>query len=182
MLILASQSPRRGELLRQAGIPFKVKPAHVDETPARNEDPELYAKRVAREKACAVDAGDTDIVLGADTVVVIGDEILGKPKDPDDAIRMLEKLSGRKHEVITGICLKRGSEEHSDWATTWVWMNELTRVEIAEYIATGEPMDKAGAYAIQGGASKFIERIDGSYSNVVGLPIELVYKYLRKWS
>jgi nucleoside triphosphate pyrophosphatase len=180
MLILASQSPRRAEILRLAGIPFTVKPARVDETVQPGEQAEDYVKRVAQEKALAVAEGE-EIVLGADTVVVIGGEILGKPQDAADAIRMLESLADRKHEVITGICLKRGEQVTVDWAVTRVWFIPLTREEIEAYVATREPVDKAGAYAIQGLASKFIQRIDGSYTNVVGLPIETVYKHLRKW-
>ena len=165
MLILASQSPRRSQLLKSAGIPFVAKPANVDETVRPGEGPEDYSKRLAQQKAMAIEAAPGDIVLGADTVVVIDREILGKPRDPDDAARMLELLSGRK----------------LDWAVTLVWFLPLTLEEIGDYVASGEPMDKAGAYAIQGLASKFVQRIDGSYTNVVGLPIEVVYKHLRKW-
>jgi septum formation protein len=179
MLILASQSPRRSEILRQAGIAFAIRPARVDESIRPGEAPEEYVKRVAQEKAAAIDADAADIVLGADTVVVIDGEILGKPRDAADAIRMLESLAGREHQVLTGISLRRGEESLSDCAVTRVWFTPLARREIEEYVATGEPMDKAGAYAIQGLASKFIQRIDGSYANVVGLPIELVSKNLR---
>ena len=178
MLILASQSPRRSEILREAGIPFVVKPAHVDESVHPGEPVEEYVRRLAGEKAMAVHTEAGDIVLGADTVVVIGGEILGKPLDRADAVRMLAQLAGREHEVITGICLRRGAELLHDRAVTHVWFAPLTRQEIEQYVASGEPMDKAGAYAIQGLASKFIERIDGSYTNVVGLPIELVMKHL----
>ena len=181
MLILASQSPRRFEILRQAGIPFITRPADVDESVHAGEQAPDYVRRVAQQKALAVECGPENIVLGADTVVVIDGVILGKPKDPADAVRMLELLSGRKHDVITGICLRRGSELVSDWAMTMVWLIPLSHDEISEYVASGEPMDKAGGYAIQGLASKFIERIDGSYANVVGLPIELVYRHLREW-
>ena len=182
MLILASQSPRRSEILRQAGIPFAVRPANVDESIRPGESPEEYVKRVAHEKASAVEAGPDDIVLGADTIVVIDGEILGKPRDAADAIRMLESLAGREHQVLTGICLQRGEESIRDCAVTRVWFTPLDRRVIDEYVATGEPMDKAGAYAIQGLAARFIERTDGSYSNVVGLPIELVAEHLRKFS
>jgi septum formation protein len=181
MLILASQSPRRSEILRAAGIPFAARPANVDESVLPGESPEQYVKRVAERKAMAVDVGVGDVVLGADTIVAIGREILGKPKDPADAIRMLGSLAGRVHEVITGVCIRRDAELISDLAVTRVWLIPLTSQEVEEYAATGEPMDKAGAYAIQGLASKFVERIEGSYTNVVGLPIELVYKYLRRW-
>jgi septum formation protein len=181
MLILASQSPRRSEILRHAGIPFIARPANVDESIRPGESPEEYVTRVAQEKAAAVEAGPGDIVLGADTTVVIGGEILGKPRDHADAIRMLESLSGREHRVLTAICLRRGEDSIDDLAVTRVWLNPLTREEIEQYVATSEPMDKAGAYAIQGLASRFIQRIDGSYANVVGLPIELVYEHLRKF-
>lgn len=179
MLILASQSPRRAELLKRAGIPFLVRPANVDETAHRGERPQDYARRIAEAKALAVDAGPSDVVLGADTTVVIDGAMLGKPDDANHAARMLAVLSGRKHEVITGICLKSAAEMIRDWAVTHVWFAELSREEIHAYVSSGEPMDKAGAYAIQGLASKFVERIDGGYSNVVGLSVALVYKYLR---
>jgi septum formation protein len=133
---------------------------------------------VAQQKATAVETDAGDVVLGADTVVLIDGEILGKPRDRPDAIRMLERLAGREHEVVTGICLRRDQDLLHDRAVTRVWFTPLTREEIEEYVASGEPMDKAGAYAIQGFAAKFIERIDGSYTNVVGLPIELVLKHL----
>ncbi len=180
MLVLASQSPRRSEILRQAGIPFVARPANVDETALPGERPEDYVKRVARDKALAVGASADEMVLGADTVVVIGGEMLGKPRDGADAARMLALLAGREHRVLTGICLRHGAEIFVGCATTRVWFMPLARAEIEKYVAGGEPMDKAGAYAIQGLASKFVERIDGSYTNVVGLPIELVYQYLPK--
>src|ERR1700730_4312635 len=180
MLILASRSPRRSEILRQAGIEFIAAAADVDESVQSGENPEDYVKRVAQLKALAVKGGAGDIVIGADTVVVIDGEILGNPKDPADAVRMLKSLADRKHEVVTGVCFRGGNELTVDWAVTNVWVIPLSQSEIDDYVASGEPMDKAGAYAIQGLASKFIERIDGSYSNVVGLPVDLVYKYLRK--
>ena len=178
MLILASQSPRRAEILRQAGIPFVVRAAAVDESPVAGERPEKYVQRLAEWKAAAVPAGDGDVVLGADTTVVIGGEMLAKPVDAADARRMLGLLSGRRHEVMTGVCIKRGAETIRDWAVTQVWFARMTDAEIEAYAASGEPMDKAGAYAIQGLASKFIEKIDGCYFNVVGLPIALVYRHL----
>jgi septum formation protein len=180
MLILASQSPRRSEILRAAGIQFATKPANVDESILPGELPEEYVKRVAERKAMAVGAGVGEVVLGADTIVAIGREILGKPKDRADAIRMLGSLAGRVHEVITGICVRRAGELVNDLAVTRVWLIPLTSQEVQEYVATGEPMDKAGGYAIQGLASKFVERIERSYTNVVGLPIEMVYKHLRR--
>jgi septum formation protein len=179
MLVLASQSPRRAEILRQAGIPFTVRAASIDETPLAGEKPEDYVRRLAGMKALAVSGEPDDVVLGADTTVVVDGEMLGKPADAADALRMLEKLSGRRHEVMTGICLKRRPEAILDWAVTKVWFSSMTAREIADYIASGEPRDKAGAYAIQGLASKYIEKIEGCYFNVVGLPISLVYRYLR---
>ncbi len=125
-------------------------------------------------------ASDDEIVLGADTTVVLRNEIMGKPKDALDAARMLRALSGNRHEVITGICLKRGDRVVRDIACTSVWFAPLSDTEIADYVASGEPMDKAGAYGIQGLASKFVDRIDGSYSNVVGLPVALTYRLLRE--
>jgi septum formation protein len=179
VLVLASQSPRRAEILRQAGIPFIVRTAPVDETPLANEKPEDYVRRLAEEKAVAVTAAPDETVLGADTTVVIGSQLLGKPADAADAFRMLEALSGRCHQVLTGICLRRGTGVVRDWAATHVWFMPMTPREIEDYVASGEPLDKAGAYAIQGLGSKFIERIEGCYFNVVGLPIALVYKHLR---
>jgi septum formation protein len=178
MLVLASQSPRRSEILRQAGIPFLVRASPVDETPLGGERPEDYVLRLAELKARAVTAAPGEVVLGADTTVVIDGEMLAKPADRDDARRMLTLLSGRRHEVITGICLLRGSESISRWAVTQVWFARMTESEIDAYVASGEPMDKAGAYAIQGLAAKFIERIDGCYFNVMGLPVAMVYRYL----
>lgn len=179
MLVLASRSPRRAEILRQAGIPFTVRTADVDETPRDGEKPEDYVRRLAEEKAIAIDAEPGETILAADTTVVIDGEILGKPADDADARRMLGLLSGRKHEVLTGIALRRGAELIRDWAATEVWFTTMTDDEIAAYVAGGEPMDKAGAYAIQGLASKFIDKIDGCYFNVVGLPVALVYRHLR---
>ena len=173
-LVLASQSPRRSELLRSAGIGFRVQPADVDETPLPGESPVDYVRRLARAKAEAV-AGS--LVLGADTAVVVDGEILGKPVDGPDAVRMLRLLSGRAHEVITGICMKSGEVWVGHDSTT-VFFSRMSEREIREYVACGEPMDKAGAYAIQGRASCFVERIEGSYSNVVGLPVTMVYGYL----
>lgn len=179
MLVLASQSPRRAEILRNAGIPFLVRAASVDESFRENESPIDYVERLAQEKASAVAAAADEIVLGADTTVVIDGEMLGKPADAADALRMLAKLAGRRHEVITGICLRRGEELIRDSAVTEVWFAAMTDGEIADYAASGEPLDKAGAYAIQGLASKFVEKINGCYFNVVGLPIAAVHTHLR---
>lgn len=181
MLVLASQSPRRAEILRQAGIPFIVRSAPVDETPLPLEKPEDYVQRVAEMKARAVEAFPGEIVLGADTTVVIGGEMLAKPIDEADAHRMLSLLSGRCHKVMTGVCFRRGVEVVRDCAVTEVWFAPLSEREIEAYAASGEPMGKAGGYAIQGLASKFIDRIDGCYFNVVGLPVAMVYRYLAAW-
>jgi len=181
--VLASASPRRQELLRTAGISFTVQAADIDETPLADEKAEQCARRLAREKALAVSRlRPLDRVLGADTIVVVDGEILGKPRDGADAARMLRLLSGRTHEVITGVCLVEagGTEVSTASETTRVTMNELSDREIQEYVAGGEPMDKAGAYAIQGMASRWIPRIEGDYSNVVGLPVALVYNMLRQ--
>ncbi len=180
MLVLASQSPRRAEILRQAGIPFSVRVAEVDETPLPHEDPEDYVQRLAEAKALAVSAAADEVVLGADTTVVLDGEMMGKPVDAEDARRMLSVLSGRRHEVITGICLRFPTDLVRDWAATAVWFAAMDRSEIERYVASGEPMDKAGAYAIQGLASKFIEKIEGCYFNVVGLPVATVYRHLSR--
>jgi nucleoside triphosphate pyrophosphatase len=181
-LILASASPRRAELLSAAGIPFEVRPAHIDEGFRAGEDARTYASRVAVDKARAL-AGQANgrPVLAADTVVVIDGLVLGKPVDSDDAKRMLRLLSGRGHEVITAVALMSNQRGQSDAAidarieSTVVEFAPLDTAEIDWYVATGEPSDKAGAYAIQGLASRFVTRIEGSYSNVVGLPMALVY-------
>jgi septum formation protein len=183
MLVLASASPRRQELLRNAGIEFVVHPANVSEIPRDGELPRAFAERMAREKALAVFAlRPNDLVLGADTVVVVDGEILGKPRDAADAVRMLRRLSGRKHEVITGVCVAgpKPKAENTRSETTLVVMNALSDDEIRSYVATGEPMDKAGAYAIQGRASRWISRIEGDYFNVVGLPVALACRMLKE--
>ena len=181
MLVLASASPRRQELLRSAGITFEVQPAHIPEDPLPGEAAKACAERLAREKALAV-AGQRphDIVLGADTVVVVDGQLLGKPSDTADAERMLRMLSGREHQVITGVCLVFSGQPSVASETTLVTVSEITDGEIADYVASGEPMDKAGAYAIQGIASRWIPRIEGDYSNVVGLPVALVWRMLQE--
>lgn len=198
-LVLASASPRRQELLRGAGIAITVQPTHIPEVPLEGEPPKAFAERLAREKAWAIfKQRPTDFVLGADTIVVVDGKILGKPADAADAGRMLRLLSGRPHEVTTGVCLmgpRAGSTSVTTDAanskpetslgdtrseTTLVTMTGLTEEEIHSYVGTGEPMDKAGAYAIQGIASRWIPRIEGDYSNVVGLPIALVYRMLKE--
>jgi len=183
MLVLASVSPRRQELLRAAGIAFEVLPAHICEDPLPGEGAKDCAERLAREKALAVaKVRPNDTVLGADTVVVVGGEMLAKPVDTADAARMLRKLSGRVHEVITGVCLVARGQWSVASESTRVTFSDTSEKEITEYVATGEPMDKAGAYAIQGMASRWIPRIEGDYSNVVGLPVALVWQMLRQKS
>jgi len=182
MLVLASASPRRQELLRNARISFEVQPADIAEDPLPGERAQGCAERLAREKALAIArTRPFDIVLGADTVVVIDDHILGKPLDPADAARMLRLLSGRTHRVITGVCLVANGHSSVASETTTVQMSPLSEVEIRDYVSTGEPMDKAGAYAIQGIASRWVPRIEGDYGNVVGLPVALVYRMLREF-
>jgi septum formation protein len=189
-LVLASASPRRAELLRAAGINFDVLVANVDESVRGGETPAQHVARLAEEKALRVlpQAGNRP-VLGADTVVVVDGEILGKPADAADAGRMLRTLSGRQHQVMTGIALipepakvgQDGSITLSDGIeVTTVEFAPISPAEIAAYVGSGEPMDKAGAYAIQGGASRFVTRIEGSYSNVVGLPVALVYDLCKR--
>lgn len=179
-LVLASKSPRRAELLRAAGIEFTVRTADIDESIRTGETPVDYVTRLALEKAQAVTAFHHEIILAADTSVVIDGEILGKPVDAADAAAMLRKLSGKTHVVITGICLRRGVQVVQDAASTEVSFVALAEEEIDWYVASGEPMDKAGAYGIQGLASRFIGQIRGSYANVVGLPVDLVYRYLME--
>lgn len=179
-LILASASPRRAELLRAAGIEFSVRVADLDETQLPGENPPDYVLRLSREKAQAV-AQPGDLVLGADTTVVVGDEIAGKPVDAADARRMLQLLSGAWHEVLTGVSLVKDAQVLSELALTRVKFGPLSDAEIDWYIATHEPFDKAGAYGIQGYASRFVEQIEGNYANVVGLPVQMVYRLLREF-
>ena len=184
-LILASASPRRAELLTSAGFAFEVIAADVDETPRRGEPAEAYALRVARDKAAAVfhrcrESGTA--ILGADTVVVLNGEILGKPNDSADARRMLRLLSNAAHDVHTGVVIRTPMGERATVTTTRVRFRAMDDSEIEWYVASGEPEGKAGAYAIQGRASRFIDRIEGSWSNVVGLPIADVYRLLKELS
>jgi septum formation protein len=181
-LILASSSPRRQELLREIGIPFQVHAAHINEDQIAGEAAREYALRLAREKAQAVAAHyPQSYVLGADTIVVVDGEVMGKPKDHADAARMLRLLSGRGHEVTTAVSLVAPARTETRACTTKVYFRELTEDEIQQYVASGEPMDKAGAYAIQGGASRWTDRIEGEWSNVVGLPLSLVTDLLRTY-
>jgi septum formation protein len=182
-LILASASPRRADLLREAGIDVEVRPANVDEDVESGEAPEVYVRRVAEAKARAISARSPGRhVLAADTAVVVEGQILGKPSDADDAARMLRMLSGRSHLVISGVCLMKDGQPLADTevAVTVVEFAELSSAEIAWYVASGESMDKAGGYGIQGLACRFVTRVAGSYSNVVGLPIALVYRMCTK--
>ncbi|MGH9513618.1 MAG: Maf family protein [Terriglobales bacterium] len=190
-IILASASPRRQELLRNAGIAFTVQASEIEELPIAGESPQACVERLALQKARAVSRRQpTAHILGADTMVVVDGENLGKPRDQRDAERMLRLLSGHTHAVITGVCLL-GPELRTDISQlptgfedirserTLVSMSALTDEDIRQYVATGEPADKAGGYAIQGMASRWIHRIEGDYFNVVGLPVSLVYRMLR---
>ncbi|MBR1886069.1 MAG: septum formation inhibitor Maf [Schwartzia sp.] len=181
-LVLASASPRRQELLRQIGCDFRVVVSDAQELSESGMAPERMAVENARRKAedVAMREGGTVPVLGADTVVAVDGIILGKPKDEADAARMLRLLSGRRHFVYTGIAFAYRGEVYEHVEETTVWMDELSDEEIVAYIATGEPMDKAGAYAVQGRAAKFIPRVEGSFSNVVGLPLHAVMKLAQK--
>jgi septum formation protein len=204
-LVLASASPRRAELLRNASVPFVLEAAKIDESRRSNESPTEYARRLATEKARAVAARKPGgFVLGADTIVVVDEGVLEKPRDREDAARMLKLLSGRSHLVTTGVCLlgpqqvssfkfqvsnagleTRNSKLETSFEdvrheTTEVFFSPLTEEDIRWYVEIGEPMDKAGAYGIQGGASRWVEKIVGCYFNVVGLPVPLVYRMLRE--
>ncbi|MGH7918652.1 MAG: Maf family protein [Candidatus Dormibacteraceae bacterium] len=196
-LILASGSPRRAQLLREAGYTFQVRPSGIAEPPYRRGDPALYAESLARAKAAGAAAGspgvegpdrwppigesvvgDDEVILAADTIVAAGADVLGKPRDPDDAAAMLHRLSGRTHEVITGVATNHGGVLHWGHAGAAVTFRELAPGEIARYVASGEPLDKAGAYAIRGGAAGFVERLDGDLDTVIGLPMKLVARLL----
>jgi septum formation protein len=180
-LILASASPRRSELLRKARIVFRVEPAHVPEERRDGEDPTKYTLRLATEKARAIAAKyPADFVLGADTTVVCDEHVLEKPSDEADAARMLRLLSGRSHQVTTGVCLRGSKGDVMESETTTVTVATLSDEEIEEYIHTGEPMDKAGAYGIQGMFSRWVTGVEGDYSNVVGLPVARVCAMLKR--
>jgi septum formation protein len=190
-LILASASPRRAELLRAAGYAFEVVVADVDESIHPGEAPSAYVRRLAAEKSAAAQSGvargfqprdggperaalHQPVILGADTAVVVDGDILGKPRDNDEAAAMLRRLSGTRHMVMTGVSLRQGARELGGVESTTVCFRALSAAEVAWYVASGEGRDKAGAYAIQGLASRFATRIEGSYSNVVGLPVAAV--------
>ena len=175
-IVLASASPRRKQLLEMLHLSISVSPAHVQEIPLPNEVPAAYARRLARDKARAVVG---QLVLGADTIVVLDGRILEKPADDADALKMLTALQGQTHTVITAICLIAGGKEYQTADVTNVTFRRCDEAMLRAYVATGEPHDKAGAYGIQGLASKFVTRIEGCYFNVVGLPVALVYDMLK---
>ncbi|HTL01206.1 MAG TPA: Maf family protein [Vicinamibacterales bacterium] len=180
-LVLASASPRRAALLREAGWAFEVAPVDLDETLRPGETAQAYVERLAQAKAAAAASKDPEaVVLGADTTVVVQGQVLGKPLDSADAARMLRLLSGRTHDVLTGICLRKGLRSLVHVESSRVRIAALSDAEIEWYIGTGEPFDKAGGYAVQGLASRFIEAVDGSYSNVVGLPVASVNSLLKQ--
>ena len=171
MIRLASQSPRRAELLRQIGVPFVTSPADIDETPLPGESPEDFVRRMATEKARAIHAlFPDDIVLGSDTAVVLDDRIMGKPADREDAIAMLLALAGRSHRVLTAVALVHARTDYA-LSDSLVTFRAISRAEAERYWDSGEPADKAGGYAIQGHGAVFVERIEGSYSGIMGLPI-----------
>jgi septum formation protein len=182
-LVLASQSPRRRELLGLLGVPFEVIPANIAEVPDRGESPEQFVVRAAREKGIEVAAGlSNSVVLSADTVVTIDGLILGKPEDEAHAIRMLQQLSGRQHVVYTAVCVidQVHGEKHEALEKTKVWFISMTDVQIIDYVRREEVLDKAGAYAIQGFAGVYISKIEGNYGNVMGLPLPVVYDFLSR--
>jgi len=177
-LILASASPRRRELLASLGVDFSIQIPDVDETPKPNETPRIFAERLAEEKATAIHAPSDTLLIAADTIVVLGNTILGKPANEAQAFEMLSNLSGNSHEVITGVCLRQDKRSTVFSVVTEVAFRPLDPREIRTYIATGDPMDKAGSYAIQGGAAHMVRAINGSYTNVVGLPLSELHERL----
>jgi septum formation protein len=181
VLVLASGSPRRRELLSSLGLRFTVRAVDLDETPGDGEPPEELVLRLAREKAAA-QAHPGELVLAADTIVVIDGQILGKPRDPQDAIRMLTTIAGREHTVLTGVALEDPGRNRRTSALerSRVRMATLSPEEIAWYVTTGEPLDKAGSYAVQGIGALFVEEVHGNYTNVVGLPLPLTYRLFRE--
>lgn len=183
MLHLASRSPRRRELLARLGVDFGILDVEVPEVRAAGEAPEEYVRRVARDKALAGLrlVGPGAVVLGADTEVVLDDEVFGKPRDAADAEAMLRRLSGRTHEVVTAVSLVVEGREVQAVSRSRVTFDSLSAGDIAAYVASGEPMDRAGAYAIQGGAERFVARLDGSFSGVMGLPLHETAALLRQF-
>jgi septum formation protein len=181
MIVLASSSPRRTALLTMLGIAHEVEPAQIDETPQNGETPRQRATRLARDKARSVaERYPGRVVLGADTVVVLGDEMLGKPTSPDDAIAMLGRMSGRDHTVVTAVALARDDQMWDRVDETRVWIRDLPDELIGDYVATGEPLDKAGSYGLQGLGTVLVERIEGDYFGVIGLPLRLVVELLAE--
>jgi septum formation protein len=180
-VVLASQSPRRRELLQLVGIPHIVQPADVDETYGPGEEPGAHALRLAREKAAAVAAGDPDaLVIGSDTIVVVDGDVLGKPRDAAHAAQMLTRLSGRSHVVMTAVAVRWRERERSALEVVGVTFHPLTVQDVQAYIATGEPMDKAGAYGIQGYGATIVERVDGDYFAVMGLPLQRTVRLMAE--
>jgi septum formation protein len=178
-VILASQSPRRRELLTLVGIPHTVQPADIDETYLPGEEPAAHAQRLAREKAMTVAAGDPEaLVIGSDTIVVVDGDVLGKPNDEAHAAQMLARLSGRSHVVMTAVAVRLGARERSAVEVVGVTFHPLDVRDIQAYIATGEPMDKAGAYGIQGYGATIVERVDGDYFAVMGLPLQRMVRLM----
>ncbi len=185
MICLASRSPRRAQLMTQIGVPHYVQAADIDETPLLNESAQAYVERLAQQKAQAVARSCADVVLGADTSVIIDGDILGKPADEQDAVAMLQRLSGRWHQVVSGVALAQqtadGLRSEALSVVTEVQFVELNQKQIATYIATGEPADKAGAYGIQGLGAVLVACLQGCYSNVVGLPLQQTAALLSRW-
>jgi len=180
-VILASQSPRRRELLTLVGIPHSVRPADIDETYLPGEQPAAHAERLAREKAAVVAAEDPEaLVIGSDTIVVVDGEVLGKPLNEAHAAQMLARLSGRSHVVMTAVAVRWGGEQRSSVEAVGVTFHPLTVQDIHAYIATGEPMDKAGAYGIQGYGATIVERVDGDYFAVMGLPLQRTVRLMAE--
>jgi septum formation protein len=179
-LVLASASPRRREMLGSLGLTIRLAPSHIDESLLPGEKAEAAAQRLAAAKAAAVSTGPYDTVLAADTLVVLGEEIMGKPQDAAEAAAMLRRLSGAQHEVITGYCLRNESWHKEGMGRSLVTFRELSEAEIAAYVATGEPLDKAGAYAVQGLGGALVKEVSGSYTNVVGLPLAAVIELLLR--
>lgn len=179
-IILASQSPRRQELMGLFHIPFQIRVADIDETMDDEYDPYDEVARVSRRKALAAAQTPDELVIAADTIVVCDGQILGKPHSPEHARQMLQLLSGRSHQVMTGLTVLRGNQIHSYTEVTDVYFRALSAQEISDYIASGDPMDKAGAYGIQNGAALFVEKIDGDYYNVVGLPVCRLHQMLTR--
>jgi septum formation protein len=177
VLVLASASPRRRQLLEMLGLPVEVRPSHIPEVRMPGESPRAYAERLAREKASSVSG---ELVLGADTTVVLGEETLEKPEDPADAVRMLLRLQGRSHEVVTAVALKSVAGIRVATDITRVTFRPADERVLRAYVATGEPMDKAGAYGIQGYGAALVDRIEGDFFGVMGLPVRLVLDLLRE--